>query len=60
MPKRSFPLSRVYRLLEPGSVVLVTTAGQEPPEHHDHVMEYHARIRTAPGGVRAQQPQLLF
>ena len=26
MPKRSFPLSRVYRLLEPGPVVLVTTA----------------------------------
>ncbi len=26
MPKRSFPLSQVYRLLEPGPVVLVTTA----------------------------------
>lgn len=26
MAKRSFPLSRVYRLLEPGPVVLVTTA----------------------------------
>jgi flavin reductase (DIM6/NTAB) family NADH-FMN oxidoreductase RutF len=26
MRKRSFPLSRVYRLLEPGPVVLVTTA----------------------------------
>ncbi|MBI1888207.1 MAG: flavin reductase family protein [Nitrosomonadales bacterium] len=26
MTKRAFPLSRVYRLLEPGSVVLVTTA----------------------------------
>ena len=26
MPKRSFPLSKVYRLLEPGPVVLLTTA----------------------------------
>ena len=26
MRKRTFPLSRVYRLLEPGPVVLVTTA----------------------------------
>ncbi len=26
MPKKSFPLSKVYRLLEPGPVVLVTTA----------------------------------
>ena len=26
MPRRSLPLSRVYRLLEPGPVVLVTTA----------------------------------
>lgn len=28
MPKRSFPLSRVYQLLEPGPVVMVTTAGR--------------------------------
>ncbi len=28
MKKRSLPLSRVYRLLEPGPVVLVTTAGK--------------------------------
>jgi len=26
MTKRTFPLSKVYRLLEPGPVVLVTTA----------------------------------
>lgn len=26
MPKKTFPLSKVYRLLEPGPVVLVTTA----------------------------------
>ncbi|MFZ2161133.1 MAG: flavin reductase family protein [Sideroxyarcus sp.] len=26
MPKKSFPLSKVYRLLEPGPVVLLTTA----------------------------------
>jgi flavin reductase (DIM6/NTAB) family NADH-FMN oxidoreductase RutF len=28
MKKRTLPLSRVYRLLEPGPVVMVTTAGQ--------------------------------
>jgi flavin reductase (DIM6/NTAB) family NADH-FMN oxidoreductase RutF len=28
MAKRTFPLSRVYRLLEPGPVVMVTTAGK--------------------------------
>ena len=28
MAKRSFPLSEVYRLLEPGPVVLLTTAGK--------------------------------
>jgi len=26
MAKKAFPLSKVYRLLEPGPVVLVTTA----------------------------------
>ncbi len=29
MAKKSFPLSKVYGLLEPGPVVLVTTAGRE-------------------------------
>lgn len=29
MVKKSFPLSKVYRLLEPGPVVMVTTASQE-------------------------------
>lgn len=28
MAKKSFPLSKVYRLLEPGPVVLVTTANK--------------------------------
>jgi flavin reductase (DIM6/NTAB) family NADH-FMN oxidoreductase RutF len=31
MTKRSLPLSKVYRLLEPGPVVLLTTAGRERP-----------------------------
>ena len=31
MPKRSLPLSQVYRLLEPGPVVLVTTARKGRP-----------------------------
>jgi flavin reductase (DIM6/NTAB) family NADH-FMN oxidoreductase RutF len=31
MAKRSFPLSEVYRLLEPGPVVMVTTAGALRP-----------------------------
>ncbi|MBE0620084.1 MAG: flavin reductase family protein, partial [Burkholderiales bacterium] len=29
MAKTSFPLSRVYRLIEPGPVVLVTTAQKD-------------------------------
>ena len=29
MAKKSFPLSRVYGLLEPGPVVMITTAGRE-------------------------------
>ena len=32
MTRRSLPLSQVYRLLEPGPVVLVTTAGPERPD----------------------------
>jgi flavin reductase (DIM6/NTAB) family NADH-FMN oxidoreductase RutF len=31
MTKRSLPLSRVYKLLEPGPVVLLTTAGRDRP-----------------------------
>jgi flavin reductase (DIM6/NTAB) family NADH-FMN oxidoreductase RutF len=31
MPKRSFPLSEVYRLLEPGPVVLLTTIAKGRP-----------------------------
>lgn len=31
MAKRTFPLSRVYRLLEPGPVALVTTAHRGKP-----------------------------
>jgi hypothetical protein len=29
MAKRSLPLSRVYRLIEPGPLVMVTTAGKQ-------------------------------
>jgi flavin reductase (DIM6/NTAB) family NADH-FMN oxidoreductase RutF len=31
VPRRSFPLSEVYRLLEPGPVILLTTAGKRRP-----------------------------
>lgn len=31
MPRKSFPLSKVYRLLDPGPVVLDTTAGKRRP-----------------------------
>lgn len=31
MPKRAYPLSKVYGLLEPGPVVLVTTMGKDRP-----------------------------
>lgn len=40
MTKKSFPLSRVYRLLEPGSVVLVTTAHKDNSENR----KYRSRI----------------
>lgn len=32
MAKRSYPLARVYGLLEPGPVVLLSTAGRERPD----------------------------
>jgi hypothetical protein len=35
---RKYDLSRVYRLLGAGSVVLLTTACKRPLKRHDHVM----------------------
>jgi hypothetical protein len=55
MPKKSFPLSKVYPLLEPGPVVMVTTAGKSPPKYHDHAMAHHAQISTPAGGLCNQQ-----
>jgi len=46
MAKRSFPLSRVYALLEPGPVVLVTTAGQGRP--NVMAMSWHTMMEFEP------------
>jgi flavin reductase (DIM6/NTAB) family NADH-FMN oxidoreductase RutF len=46
MPKRSFPLSKVYGLLEPGPVVMVTTAGKGRP--NIMAMSWHTMIEFDP------------
>lgn len=46
MTKKSFPLSKVYSLLEPGPVVLMTTAGQERP--NIMAMSWHTMIEFEP------------
>jgi len=46
MPKRSFPLSKVYRLLEPGPVVMVTTAGKE--RANIMTMSWHTMLEFEP------------
>ena len=51
MTKKTFPLSEVYRLLEPGPVVLVTTAQQRQGEYHDHVVADDDGVRASVGGV---------
>ena len=46
MSKRSLPLSEVYRLLEPGPVVLVTTAAKGRP--NVMAMSWHAMLEFEP------------
>jgi flavin reductase (DIM6/NTAB) family NADH-FMN oxidoreductase RutF len=46
MTKKSFPLSRVYRLLEPGPVVLVTTAEKGRP--NIMAMSWHTMMEFEP------------
>ncbi|MBZ5702375.1 MAG: flavin reductase family protein [Acidobacteriia bacterium] len=46
MVKKSFPLSQVYRLLEPGPVVLVTTARKGRP--NIMTMSWHTMIEFEP------------
>lgn len=46
MAKKSFPLFKVYGLLEPGPVVLVTTAGTERP--NIMTMSWHTMIEFVP------------
>jgi len=46
MAKRSFPLSKVYGLLEPGPVVLVTTADQGRP--NIMAMSWHTMLEFEP------------
>ena len=46
MAKKSFPLSKVYGLLEPGPVVLVTTAGEN--RANVMAMSWHTMIEFEP------------
>jgi flavin reductase (DIM6/NTAB) family NADH-FMN oxidoreductase RutF len=46
MPRKSFPLSKVYSLLEPGPVVLVTTAREGHP--NIMAMSWHTMIEFEP------------
>jgi len=46
MARRSFPLSKVYGLLEPGPVVLLTTAGSERP--NIMTMSWHSMMEFEP------------
>jgi flavin reductase (DIM6/NTAB) family NADH-FMN oxidoreductase RutF len=46
MPRRSFPLSQVYRLLEPGPVVMVTTARKG--QANIMTMSWHTMIDFEP------------
>lgn len=46
MAKRSFALSRVYGLLEPGPVVLLTTAGRKRPDIM--AMSWHTMLEFEP------------
>jgi len=46
MAKKSFPLSKVYGLLEPGPVVLVTTAGME--RANIMTLSWHTMIEFEP------------
>lgn len=46
MAKKSFPLSKVYTLLEPGPVVLVTTAGETGP--NIMTMSWHTMLEFEP------------
>ena len=46
MTKKSFPLPKVYSLLEPGPVVLVTTAGKNRP--NIMAMSWHTMIEFEP------------
>ncbi len=46
MSKKSFPLSKVYRLLEPGPVVMVTTAGKG--KSNIMTMSWHTMLEFEP------------
>jgi flavin reductase (DIM6/NTAB) family NADH-FMN oxidoreductase RutF len=46
MAKRSFPFSRVYQLLEPGPVVMVTTAGKK--RANIMTMSWHTMMEFEP------------
>ena len=41
---KNLPLSKVYQLLEPGPVVLLTTARGGPRQRHDAVLAHDGRV----------------
>lgn len=59
MIKSKYPLAQVYRLLEPGPVVLVTT--NRGGRTNIMTLSWHTMMEFVPptGGLRGQQPQLL-
>ena len=52
MAKRSFPLHKVYTLLEPGPVVLLTTAGKGGPGDEAEELRYTCKIPREPAPLR--------
>ena len=44
--KRDFPVSNVRRFLEPGPIVLVSSAWKDEKEYHDYGMAYDYGVRT--------------
>jgi hypothetical protein len=56
MAKRSLPLSRVYRLIEPGPVVMVTTAGKQGT----NIMRVCSVHCGSPGSMKTSRYMMRF
>ena len=55
--KTALPLPEVYALLEPGPVLLLSTAHRGQRNVMTHVLAFDAGVRAAAGGLRGQRPQ---